>query len=400
MHCFDDNEGLSIHASTENSYLSVNDLPNVSSEYPVDEQAYNDKVEQMQSVYLAELAVAPRNSQVLALPSKAGNLTPLIFPKKLIDALGQRLNMQSQVQALAIGTILPVSYDFKYSERSKKFELTIQFSMEYLDAKRPSKNLCEFVVAEFDRDTVDAFRNIKSYTKKEKGFFGSTYETQMDFDEITEPNYQEFLIQAMSCGQHGLGLPGKGTYRTQSGELVSAVERAFPGLYPLFEKYPDHMKSYNSHKNGGKVLKAVGDFVINGDVESFKDDENYTRLPFRVTYTPEAFFSLNAEIITKLDQLKETDEYKAYKNDYQQLQAQIQIAHQLNEDMLKKNMHDLLRLPDPKDISLIYSEWELLGLNPPVQKREFEDACGGSAVQDELVGLQLKLLEWKDELKA
>lgn len=342
--------------TSSDSYLNVEDIKMIPSFFPRDSALYVSLLNKLLQNYFGWVADSEFSG------SKHGNITPLTFPRELLESLYAEIkDLAYQIKSLQIGLIVLSSYDLIYNNKKDKYELVINFNLEYRDKSKKPILFCECLIAEFDSKTVDAFKTTttQTFTETKKKFvaFKSKKETLSESDTISETNYSEFLLHAMYCGEHGLGLPGEGSYRIKSGELVAPVERSFPGLYPLFSAYPNTLKSYNSNNNKNTALVFSKDFVKNIDVTSYENDMNMNGRPFHIRYK-EGYYLSCSDVILKSKEIRKMKEFINYQREYHLFLALNRLNYKFPEDKMKEFMYKHLGLTSPDNLPLLQSESE------------------------------------------
>lgn len=318
---------------------------------------YDKKVKEMHGTYFKELS----STKEIVLPSSSGNLVPLIFPRHYIAALERDLvYIRRKLAYLNAGTLTLSSYDFKPS--NGRLELILQWKVTVNEVGGSPRPYIEAVVASFDSMSVNAFKN-KS----------------------------EFLIQAMHCGKYGLGLPGKGSTEKENGKLY-VVERKFIGLYPFFHSREENGMMgffYNSEDLNGALMLTTGDFKQSCAIEPYNAFGR--RVKFDID--EKGFFAVEAAVMGRSNQLRETDAYKEYRRDYHVLQAlcRLQLGAR-TEDLQREMLSHFSLLP------LDYRDFLQEGPLPPsdlvVSAWNFNRAMGNGE------GLPQELKKLEEDLKS
>lgn len=284
------------YLSHEDSLVTKEDINSIPDNRP-DPVLYDAKFNELCTWYFGKISGQINSTELLISCKTAGGI-PLIFPKVFLDSMEK--DTQHELISLGLGMLIPATYDFRLNQQLKQYQLTIQFNLNYFDPTKAAHHCIDVLVADFDFDTVDAFRFIHT----ERTLFSKKIE-----DKVSEVNIQEFLLQAMYGGDFGLGLPGKGSYRIECGKIVAPNELQFPGLFNLFNDFPNTRKTYCSDKINSSPSTTL---------EPYKDTKGFLKMnsinePLISTpIAPE----VDALIQKTLREIRDTKEYKEYQKAY------------------------------------------------------------------------------------
>lgn len=311
----------------KDSPINPNDLdkiPNPIHPYrtSMNRESYDLKVKNLINEYLAFLDhkiggvsivncndIAEKLEKSQTVTSTNPNLIPLAFPKKLLEALEEKLAFEiNSIEGLGAGSLIP-AYDFSMKNGTWVISICYRFCPTH---GGEIKKFCHFDVAHFDSTTVKAFqKNLLS-------------------DEQQPPN--EFLLQAMYGNFYGLGMPCEKTYILPSG-LVAPSETYFEGLYNIWMRSPETLVKFNYQ------------------IDTIGSKQNLTSDSHAGPILDKHYLDVMRILREKKKTLSE-DETK-YKNDYFSLVGLFKLVSGIDNRTLNENMVSKLGLFPPKQQDML-----------------------------------------------
>lgn len=240
-----DPEGKHTFQISDISLVDEEDLQKIPA-VEVDPQ-YDAKVRRMRSQYARRVkgyealdGATPAGRVVR--DSKTGRLEPvegtaLLLPKRFLDSLREKNEVQAGGRW---------DYEIKYEKSQDRYQILTHYSTP------DDKCSISEVLATFDPQSINAFRTLSK-------------------EGITEPNFDEFLIQA-TLPKENLGLPGKGSYSLRKdSRFVAPNEVPFVGLYQLLEKAPEYTLDFQSDLYTYEIDDRIKAFIKHGTFHNSLD---------------------------------------------------------------------------------------------------------------------------------
>lgn len=190
------------------------------------------KSKQSETIELSHQPFSSLDSISTMIPSKSKGLVPLAFPSKMVESIRSQLQSEiNQMEATGIGTLLPF---YEVTECEKTGATRIKIHFDFIDNEQLENRIpyAEFTVAEVDPETINSF----------------AIPTFRDTQPVNKPNLNEVLLQLMYSNLYpNLGLPDHESVKIGNKKWLIPTNRAFPGLFALWNQEPSHMIQFNLH---------------------------------------------------------------------------------------------------------------------------------------------------------
>lgn len=262
----------------------------------------------------------------------------LVFPKPLINHLKSKLFPHlHQLEAGGRGTLTPA-----YTIACHDTELVLSIHFRHTTRNGNVQSFKGIPVARFSGKTVRSF--MSNLEQAQKPLDGS----------LPWATYNEFILQAMFAGFARLGFPGQGTLELESG-LIAPVEReSFPGLYKIWEKFPDQLIDFNCDTYTEQAM-----LKLNASLESGTIDPACAHL-----FAPLGEFRPDADyfnVIDEIDDGKKCSEAleKQFTEQYALLYATARLISPTDETHFKGSLTQQLGIFPPNQITALFDTWLL-----------------------------------------
>lgn len=361
----------SLSPSSNWSELDKEDLKNI----PAVASDHLEKVSAAFTRHLNAISQSSQNGDVV-LCSMKQDLIPLRFPKEVIDRFNKLVAVNNEVlETYNEGSIQLGSYDLR--EEKESYEMTLQYYVS------PDRLYNEFVIARFDKETLEAFKYFKPAPTEQKDIV------------VQGPNFNEFLIQTMYGDQYQLGLPGRGSYKLKNISLIVPVERQFKGLYQIFKESQRLIAfNYVSKNNNNPIIGT------NSTVSERYEANAVIALSER---KKNGFFRTENFKYKKMKEFKENHEsYKKYDSLYYLIISLLRFQNpNLEPATIQKSLQVKLRLYAPQDVSLFFIESRMDDLTLFTESiLSVKSELGSNSVRNYLASAKTRLEEWKNALTS